>query len=212
MTFATTDIDRLMDNARVNLPGALDGAIQLEIFNILNDFFQKTNLWTQDISFPVTTANTRGTTITVTPTTGLINRLMYVLNASMDARAMSMPIPGSLLFVDVPNTTETWTARVALTVTDPIASSGDSIGFPEAPAWILSKYNNGLLAGVLGNMYMQVSKPYTNSKMALMNVRKYGSMLSNAKSEARHQNLYGGQTWRFPGFARTTPQGGSRAV
>ena len=37
------DTDRLMGNARMHLPGATDAAIQYELYNVLNDFFQATN-------------------------------------------------------------------------------------------------------------------------------------------------------------------------
>lgn len=202
MTFAPADINRLMDNARINLPGALDGAIQLEMFNLLNDFFQATNIWTEDITFAVTTANILGSTTLIVPSSGVINRLMYVITADRSQRNMGMREPGVLEFIDVPGTSETWTARVALTVTDPIPTTGKIAGFPQAPGWILAKYSNGLLDGLLGRMMMQVSKSYSNPRLGTMKLRNYNNAVATARSEARHQNLYGGQTWKFPGFAR----------
>jgi hypothetical protein len=200
MTLQVPDINRLMDNARVNLPGALDGALQTEFFNVINDFLEKSNLWTEDIAFPVTSVNVRGTTTEITPSAGAINRLMYVLDGDGCQRRMTMSEPGVLLFVDVPNVAATWVARVAKTVIDPIPTSGRLAGFPQAPGWILTKYNNGLLSGLMGNMMAQVSKPYTNPKLSLLHMRKYGQALSHARAEARHQNLFSGQTWRFPSF------------
>lgn len=47
------DMNRLMDHARIRLPGALDAAIQMELFSALNEFFQKSNIWYEDIQFPV---------------------------------------------------------------------------------------------------------------------------------------------------------------
>jgi hypothetical protein len=202
MAIKLTDINRLMDNARTNLPGSLDGPIQLEFFNVLNDFFQKSNIWVEDITFPVTALSVCGSTVDITPESGAINRLMYVLDADNSQRRMTMAEPGTLLFVDTPNAAATWVARVSKTVIDPIATSGRLAGFPQAPDWILTKYNNGLLSGLLGNMMAQVAKPYTNPKLALMHMRKYSQALANARSEARHQNLYAAQAWRFPvGFA-----------
>jgi len=32
---ASLDMNRLMDNARIKLPGALDGTLQLELVNVL---------------------------------------------------------------------------------------------------------------------------------------------------------------------------------
>lgn len=204
MTIKATDANRLLDNARIKLPGALDGTIKLEIFNTLMDFFQATNIWTEDVDFAVTTANTRGSTTSVTVESGgAINRLIYVLNADNIQRAMGMRTPGELDFWDVPNGDETWTARLALTVTDPIACSGRLEGFPKAPDWILTKYHNGLLDGVLARMMLQMAKPYSNPKLATVHARGYANMRALAKNESRHQNIHGGQTWRFPqGFSR----------
>lgn len=200
MTFKLVDIYRLMDNARTNLPGALDGAIKQEIFNVLTDFCDKTNLWYEDITFTVGAANVRGSTIDIQPTAGRINRLLYVLDADTRSRRMSMPTPGCLLFIDVPNAAATWTARCAIAVSDPVPATGAYSGIPQAPDWLLQRYNLGLLSGVLSNMLAQPGKPYSNLKLAGLHMAKYKAAVSEGKNEARHGNLYGGQTWRFPGF------------
>lgn len=201
MTFAPADINRLMDNARVQLPGALDGAIQLEIFNTLNDFFQVTNVWFEDVSFAVSAANTYQSSTTIVPSQGLINRLIYVTDSSQIPRRMVMSEPGELMFIDVPSAAETWLARVALTVTDPIPTTGKLAGLPVAPAWVLAKYNNAILEGVLARMMAQIAKPYSNAKMAQIRMGAYVGARSRARSEAQHQNVHGGQTWRYPSFA-----------
>lgn len=200
MTFKLVDIYRLMDNARTNLPGALDGAIQQEIFNTMSDFCNKTNLWYEDISFAVADTNVRGSTIDIQPTAGRINRLLYVLDADTQQRRMTMPTPGTLLFVDAPNAAATWTARCALSVADPVPTSGNYAGIPQAPDWLLERYHLGLLAGTLSAMMAQVGKSYSNIKMAGLHMAKYKAAVSEGKNEARHQNLYAGQTWRFPAF------------
>jgi hypothetical protein len=198
MTIVTADLNRLMDNARVELPGALDGAIYLQIFNVLNMFFQKSNIWTEDITMNVTPANIRDSTIAIVPTAGKINRLMYVFDANKVQRAMGMATPGLLSFYDVPNGNEVWTARVALSVNDPVPTTGAQPFVPECPDWILTKYDDGILSGVLSRMMMQVAKSYSNPRMAAVHWRAFNDAVSLAKSEARHQNIYAAQTWRFP--------------
>lgn len=200
MTFKLVDIYRLMDNARTNLPGALDGAIKQEIFNVLTDFCNRTNIWYEDITFDVSATDVRGSTVDIQPSAGRINRLLYTLDADEKQRRMSMPTPGCLMFIDVPNVAATWTARCALAVADPVPQSGSFEGIPQAPDWLLQRYHLGLLAGTLANMMSQVGKPYSNLKMAGIHMAQYKAAVSEGKNEARHQNLYGGQTWRFPGF------------
>ena len=41
----TTNMARLNDLVRIQAPGALDGIIRLEIFEVLKEFFQRTNIW-----------------------------------------------------------------------------------------------------------------------------------------------------------------------
>lgn len=41
----TTNMARLNDRVRANAPGALDGIIRMEMFEVLKEFFQRTNIW-----------------------------------------------------------------------------------------------------------------------------------------------------------------------
>lgn len=206
---AVVDADRLMDNIRVKAPGVLDGVIFMELFNTLDEFFKKSNIWWEDIPFQVLSTYETGDTVDIVATEGQMNRLLYVLNAdNQPRRAVSMPIPGSLLFTVAPGEDQTWTARVALTVTDPVPDSGRLQGIPRAPDWILKKYRNGIVSGVLANLFAQPAKPYSNPRMAVLEHRKYKMAESAAVSEGRHQNLYSGQTWRYPRFAGGTQRSG----
>ena len=42
---ACAPTDRLMQTLRVHVPGATDGVIQLELFNVMDEFFRRTNAW-----------------------------------------------------------------------------------------------------------------------------------------------------------------------
>ena len=186
------DLRRLMDNLRVRLPGALDATTQLELFSTLNEFFQSTNLWTEDIDFSVTAGSQD---YLLTPTSvSVINRLMGVVNS--DARPIGglMKTPGELYLVNVPNQDATYTAQVALTITDPVTRDG----YPEFPDWVLNKYGTDILDGVLGRMMAQPAKPYSNERLAIYHGRRFETAQSKAKVEAQHRNVYRGQSWRFP--------------
>ena len=55
---ASTNLARLNDMVRINCPGALDGVIRMELFNVLKEFFQKTNAWLLEVPIYITrTAN-----------------------------------------------------------------------------------------------------------------------------------------------------------
>jgi hypothetical protein len=105
-----------------------------------------------------------------------------------------MPTPGEIILVMSPNVADTFTARCALTVTDPTTRDG----YPDCPAWIINKYGNDLLDGVLGRMMGQQSKPYSKPQLAQYHLRRFMGAISQAKVEAQHQNVYRGQSWRYP--------------
>lgn len=186
------DLQRLVDNLRINLPGALDGTIQNEIFAALTDFLQTTNVWTEDIDFAVTAGVQK---YTIVPSRiAAINRLMGAVNSDGRSISVLMKVPGDLYLMDVPNKSATYTAQVALTVTDPTARDG----YPDLPTWIINKYGSDLFEGVVGRMMGQPAKPYSNERLAIFHMRRFEASMSKAKVEAQHRNVYRGQSWRFP--------------
>jgi hypothetical protein len=197
---ASIDMNRLMDNARIKLPGALDGVLQMEMVNVLNEFFNGSNLWYEDIPFQVTPTsdsyleNPAAWTYTIVPSQGQINRLMWVMTSESLPVPVGMPIPGELILGRQPSQADTYTARVALVLGDQTTREG----YPDFPDWILSKYYPDLLDGILGAMMGQLAKPYSNPQLAQFHLRRFRSAISLAKVEAQHENVYRGQSWRFP--------------
>lgn len=202
---ATANINRLMDNARIKLPGALDGTIQTELFAVLNDFFQDSGIWYEDLTFEVQPTNDSylenpdAYTYQVVPSNGSIVRLYGVVDSKGFPQAAYMPTLGYVVLRNSPNATDTYTARVILTVSDPVTREG----YPEMPDWVIGKYLNDIVDGVLGRMMSQLAKPYSSPQLAAYHTKKFRNAVSQAKVEAQHQNVYRGQNWRFPQtFAR----------
>jgi hypothetical protein len=189
-----------MDHARIRLPGALDAAIQMELFAVMNEFFQSSNVWYEDIQFTVQPtadeyfSNPDAFTYDVIPTQGTITRLVGVINSQGNPQKAFMPTLGQVVLGVSPNATDTYTARVALTVSDPVTRDG----YPEFPGWIMDKYGNDILEGVLSRMMSQIAKPYSSPQMAQYHGKMFKQAVSQAKVEASHQNVYRGQSWHFP--------------
>jgi len=214
---ASLDLTRLMTNCRVHLPGALDTALQLELFNVLDDFFQSTNIWQEDITFQVTAGDTAYLGAPAADTAVIyyieqssvsnITRLIGIVDDNNIPVTGAMATPGEIILQLSPGNTAIYTATVSLTVDDPVAASGTNAGFPEFPAWVLDKYALGILAGVVSRMMVQPAKPYSNPALAKMHHQKYAQFLQRAKYEALHQNVNNGQNWQFPqAFATTRRQ------
>ena len=118
----SAELNRLMDSLRIRLPGAVDSNIQNELFAALDEFLQKSNIWTEDVEFSVQAGVT---TYTILPSgVATINRLMGVVDANQLPVAVSMAIPGEIVRVYEPTTTGTYTAQVSLTISDPTTRDG----------------------------------------------------------------------------------------
>lgn len=189
---ANADFNRLMDQLRIRLPGALDGTLQLELFSVMNEFFQNSSCWVEDIDFEVRPDEK---TYYVFPVANAsMNRLMGLFNSSGLPVVARMPEPGTIELHNPPSKVETYTASMALTVSDPV----DREGYPEFPDWFLNKYGNDILDGVLGRMMSQLAKPYSQPQLAQYHMRRFTQAVNRAGVEAIHGNVYRGQHWSFP--------------
>jgi len=200
MSYAT---ERLIKNARVSLPGSLDDAILLEFFNVMDQFFRDTSIWTEAIPFTAVPYDPPGTIYYIEPeSVSVIVRLFRVDNADGILHRSFMQIPGEVTFLSPPPNQEpdqygqytTYTAHVALSIVDPVQRDG----YPEFPAWVLTKYGDGILHGLMGRMMAQPAKPYTNVQLAAAHLAAFRKTISHACTESSHGNVYRGQAWAFP--------------
>lgn len=191
------DLIRLMDNLRIRLPGVVDDVLKLELFSVLNEFFQDSNSWNESIQFAVTPEVME---YPITPSTvSKIVRLLNVVNSDDRPVGAAMPDQDTVTLQYSPNQADTYVANVVLTVNDPLTRDG----YPEYPTWALSLYFDEIMDGVLGRCMSQVAKPYSNERMAIYHMRRFRGGVARAKVEWQHQYVYRGQSWRFPqSFAR----------
>lgn len=189
----STIMTRLMANARMRLPGVLDDPLKYELFNTLDEFFQFSDIWVEEIDFDTVVGEV---TYEIEPESagGTINRLMSLFNVNLVPVGVTMGEIGTLILTETPTTVDTLTATVSLSVQDPTRTDG----YPQCPEWILQKYNLRLLDGVLSRVMTQPAKPYTNPQLAAYHARVFNTAKSAARVEARTANLNGGQAWRFP--------------
>lgn len=211
---AGSDIERFMKNIRVRLPGATDDAIQLEWFNTMDEFFRGSNVWQEDIDMAVPAGDPAGTIYYLTPTApSLIDKLLWAFQKPDDPNqyrgpqllGVAMSVPGEVVLQMQPSEEVTYRVTVSLTVQDPVQRDG----YIQFPAWVLARYRSVLMDGLLGKMYSQPGKPWTNTQLAVLHLRKFMAGTAQARVDMTRNNVYKQQPWRFPGFAGGNQRGRS---
>jgi hypothetical protein len=195
MVLTLDPITRLFTNARVHLPGVLDAAMKLELYNVLDDFLQRTNFWQEEIDY-VTVAGQQEYTLVPTEDGQAIALLNNVNEQGGGVAATMSGLTVVRLATEPSESGQTLTATVSFTVNQ---TDGDDI--PVYPDDLLEKYGQTILHGLVGNVMAQPAKPYSNQQLSVFNIRKYNGGVANAYAEVKHQNIHGGQRWRFPSFA-----------
>ena len=206
----SASMNRLMDNARVRLPGALDNTILAELFSVVNDFCSGSNVWRQQFEFEVLTRASSPVTApddftyTLYPPTGArIVRLLGVIDEGNVPVRVQLIDPNSVFLDRSPSSDSTYQALAVLTVTDPVTRAGE----PMVPDWIVGDFNDVLLDGVLARMMSQAAKPYSSPAMGALHYGMFKKGIADARIAKDSGNVYGQQNWSFPRNFRTRNRG-----
>jgi hypothetical protein len=183
---------RMMDNLRIRLPGALDSAIRLELFNTVQEFLGETSIWKEEIEF--TTVEDQVEYLLISTGVSRIENLIGVVNSTDTPIGAAMDEPGTLVLDTEPISGETLTATVVLNVEDP--TDGDEL--PELPDWIVKKYRAVFEDGTIGRMMSQVAKPYSSERLAIYHLRRFQAGMSMARTDVARRQTQRAQVWRYP--------------
>src|SRR6478609_1794523 len=167
-------IDRVMDQIRVKMPGALDGVTQMELWNTLDDFLVRTNVWTGETEVKLKVGK-------------LEDGTNYPIKAWIST-------PGTITFASGVSEPKTIVATVALTVGDP----GKRQVYPDVPDWIWGDYYDVIIDGTIGRLFGHPAKPYSNPQMALFHLKQYSAGCDQAKWMVNRGRRMEGQRWMFP--------------
>ena len=212
--------DRIFADVRKDLPSVVDAVLRQELFRVMDDFTQTTNIWQEHVPIQIVP---HVITYDFTTTQGKPSRLMNVYGDTGEpyvgplagvpmiwpppARtgypasptlwpggAVTMRIPGRLQLPRDLNMSAVWWAVVAKRTAEPL--SPDS--YPMIDDWIVDKYADTIGRGVLARLMIEPQKPYSNPMLAQVNQRAYLSGRSLARANDGHANIYDAQNWRFP--------------
>lgn len=214
---------RLLDAVRLNCVGSQDGIARMELFAVVNEFLQRSDIWHAEVLIGTVV----GVFLYQMPyfiEGGQINRLIWLegqrpgvpagsAGVAVDGQIVTRGPPragwlettgsNALLRVEYsPTNQEMWRAHVALSCVDPT----DANGLPKLPDYIVSKYWDYLLSGVISRLCGQPSKPYTNAQLVAYHGRKFMDGTNLAKKEAATGFTRGGQSWSFPQTFRSKSQ------
>jgi hypothetical protein len=189
--------DRLMNNLRVQLPGALDAAIQLELFNTVDEMCRTAIVWqdTLDVTLLLGQA-----TYDIAPDDTEIVTLYSVEHATLDTSDVLFDDASHTLSLSaVPTSADVTTPLfldVALTPSTEVADPNDYL-----PARLWTVHHQALLDGVLSRMLMQPAKPYSNVTLGTYHAKRFRKFLALARADVEENNTFDGQNWCFPSFA-----------
>lgn len=190
----TPEEDRLIQNLRMQLPGALDDIIKFELFNVYDEFFKNTNVWTEDVTF--VTVEGRQDYIVENSAQTRVHRLDGVYSEDLTTQyPATMVEPGLVVLTNEVTAEVTLVARLICTVLDP---ANEDTGLPTIPEALLKNHYLCFVHGCLSRMMNQPAKPYSNERLAVYHGRKFRDMMAIARGDQRRANMMDGQRWRFP--------------
>jgi hypothetical protein len=189
--------DRVFADVRKDLPSVADAVVRQEIFRVMDDFTQRTNIW-QEGTPVVIEPNVQ--TYNLTVSYGQPNRLMFVYDANASTKywpmsGITMRIPGVLQLYRPPNNAATWIAIIAKRTAEPV--DPDTM-YPVIDDWIVDKYADCLGRGILARLLWEPQKPYSNPTLAVANQKAYISGCSLARANDSHTNVFDAQSWMYP--------------
>jgi hypothetical protein len=192
---------KLFGQAKVSLLGASDAALKVQLFEVLQEFFDGSNAWQETL------------VVTVIPDTlnyplypvegGRILRLFAVIDQNRVPQSATMPDIGTVRFTYPYTQTQPMAVMVVKTVTDPLACYP-----PYIPDWVLPTYGLALFHGLVGNMMMQPGASYSNPQQAMFHLQRFRDSIAHARVAMMKANTVGAQPWVFPQQFRTYGQRG----
>lgn len=198
---ATTDTviaitGTLMDTLRTRLPGAKDGALILELGNVIDELCRAGPIFQELIEVDLIIGET---SYEIAPTDKDILNVFQLNHATMDLSG-SLYDDGFIHLVTTPVASETTTPMYVLVSLVP------KIAGTEWTEWLPERLWTGLyqalIDGVLFRMMTQLGMRYTNTAMATYHGKRFRSAIASARRKAAEAGAAGAQNWRFPRFAR----------
>lgn len=189
---------QLMGQAATILTGASNIELKVQLFDVMREFFLKSNSWLETLTVPVVPDTLD---YPVVPSSGYIIRLSGVTDQNNVPQSASMPEVGTIHFFYPYTDPQNMSAVVVKTVVGPL----DCFDFPD---WLLPIYGDAILDGLLGRMMVQPNQSYTDKDNGVYHLRRFWDAINHARVATMRQNTIGAQAWIYPQQFRVTSQRG----
>jgi hypothetical protein len=188
--------DRIFADIRKDVPSVVDATLRQELFRVMDDFTQTTNIWQETVpltimpnvvSYPITTVE------------GKPSRLLLVYDPAAETgrwpmSGIAMRVPGIITLFRPQTSTYNWLAIIAKRTYEPLNSDK----YPDIDPWIVEKYADTIGRGILARLQFEPQKPYSNPLLAQVNQRAYIAGRSLARVNDGYGNVFNAQNWRYP--------------
>ena len=182
MAIQKQDLDRLMNECEVQLPGATRAGIRGVMFNVMDEFLSDSNSWPEWIPFTIVASQQN---YTLTPAKGgQIKRIGQVIDANCviyPASVVDLLPPSVNIWLVWP---QNMTINVNAIVYKSINLPNQHGDIPDAPAWLLPQYERVIEAGIVGRMQMHKSKSYSDTTNGPINVKRLRDGIDMARAQA----------------------------
>jgi hypothetical protein len=174
------------------VPGALDDVLKLKLFDVVSKFMDETSAVNETDTITTIAGVTEYEVFPTGPYQ--ITRLLSL--ADTDGREVdaTMDVPGTIILGLPPEAGNVYTASMALKPLDPV----DNDGYVQCPDWLVNKYSQVFVHGVMGALFSLPAKPYSNERLAIYHMRAFNAGIGSARVDVARRNRYRSNQWAYP--------------
>jgi hypothetical protein len=186
----------LRDTLRIRLPGALDGGITLELFNVIDEWCRRTNAYRV---FVETTLVAGQKTYVIAPA-GLEPLIVYqTAHQTLDVDGAAYD-DGQIVLPTAPEADDVLSPLVTEISVAPLYGDGDPADW--LPVYLYQRFHQALIDGVLSRMHSQAAKPYSDVRRAEYHGRRLRNHMRTAIARVVGDSEVSPQRWAFPRYGR----------
>jgi hypothetical protein len=188
--------DRLINAARVQLPGATDPAIAAELYATVDEACREGFIWRETINVPFVAGQA---TYDITPADTAIVQVLAVSHPTISMSNVTSEFGSVTLPFEVTGAHAADQPFSVVAVLTPSLDATDIESFLPQDMW--TTHHRLLFSGVISRMMLQPAKPFSNPQLAVGHRRMFLQLLADARRNAKTDRTPGAQLWRFPRFA-----------